>query len=362
MPKIDGLFDELIKRGGSDLHLGADAPPFARVRGDLVALREAPIEKAELEEVLLELLGPPERARLVADLGIDFAHAHKGVARFRASYFRKTSGLGAVFRHVPSGVRTLADLACPEVLWRLAGRRSGLVVVTGPAGSGRSTTLAAMLDHINRTTACHILTIEEPIEFVHEPLRAQITHREIGPHAPSFEAALRTAARENPDVVLVSELRTVEAARLVLQLASQGVLVLAALDTNGARETVDRLVNRFSADEQPHARGVLAECLAGVVSQQLLPTVDRTERVAAHEILIGSTGVSTMIRESKTAQLLNLMQAGQAQGMQTLDLALEKLLTLGRISADEALDRAVDREAFAKVLARARPDMADRLG
>lgn len=362
MPKIDGLFDELMKRGGCDLHLTAGYPPLARIRGELVALREAPVEAKDVEDVLLELLTAPQRARLQAELDLDFSHAHKGTARFRANYFNKASGLGAVFRLVPTRVLTLAELACPEVLWRLAERRTGLVLVTGPTGSGRSTTVAAMLDHVNKTRACHILTIEQPLEFVHEPLRAQITHREVGVHASSYAAAMKSAGRENPDVVFVSELRTPETAKLALQLASQGVLVFAVLDTNGATATLDRLVSRFPADEQPQVRGMLADSLAGIVSQQLLPTADAKGRVAVHEILIGSAGVTAMIREAKTAQLLNVMQAGQAQGMQTLDMALERLVTQGRVSAEDALDRAVDREAFAQVIARVRPDLAESLG
>lgn len=362
MPKIDGLFDELMKRGGSDLHLGAGHPPLARIRGELVALREAPVEAKDLEDVLLELLDPAQRARLQADLGLDFAHAHDGTARFRASYFTKTSGLGAVFRLVPNRVLTLAELSCPEVLWKLADRRTGLVLVTGPTGSGRSTTLAAMLDHVNKTRACHILTVEEPVEFVHEPLRAHITHREVGVHAPSFAVALRSATRENADCVFVSELRTTETIKLALQLASDGVLVFAMTSTNGAAATIERMVDAFAAEEQRQIRGMLADSLAGIVSQQLIRTADGKGRVAVHEILIGSPAVSAMIREGKTAQLTNVMQAGQAQGMQTLDLALERLLTQRRITAEDALDRAVDREAFAQVLARVRPDLAELLG
>jgi twitching motility protein PilT len=362
MPKIDGLFDELVKRGGSDLHLSVGYPPLARIRGDLVALREAAIEGNELEEVLLELLTPAQRARLQADLDLDFAHAHKATARFRANYFNKSSGLAAAFRLVPNGILTLAELGCPEVLWRLADRRSGLVLVTGPTGSGKSTTLAAMIDHINKTRACHILTIEDPTEFVHEPLRAQITHREVGTHAPSFASAMRSAGRENPDVVLVSELRTPEAMKLALHLASQGILVFATVQTNGAASTIDRIVSSFPADEQPQIRGMLAESLVGLVAQQLVRTADGKGRVAVHEILIGSPAVSSMVRENKTPQLTNVMQAGQVQGMQTMDMGLERLLTQSRISAEDALDRAVDREAFAQVIARVRPDLAEILG
>jgi twitching motility protein PilT len=360
--KIDPLFDELMKRGGSDLHLGPGYPPLARIRGELVPLSEKTPDAKELEDVLFELLSPAQRARLQSELDLDFAHAHKTTARFRANYFSKTTGLGAVFRLVPNRVLTLAELSCPEVLWRLADRRAGLILVTGPSGSGKSTSLAAMLDHINKTRACHILTIEDPIEFVHEPLRAQITHREVGVHAPSYAAAIRSAGRENPDVVLIGELTSMETIKLALQLATTGVLVFATVRTNGAASTLERMVNVFPAEEQPQIRSLLAEGLGGLVAQQLIRTADGKSRVAVHEILIGSPAVSAMIREGKTAQLANVMQSGQAAGMQTMDMGLERLLTSNRISAEDALDRAVDREGFAQVIARVRPDLAEILG
>ncbi len=362
MPKLEALFDELVKRGGSDMHLAVGYPPLARVRGELVALREAAFEAGELDESLVELLTPLQRARLSTDLDLDFAHTHKGTARFRANLFAKASGMGAVFRLVPTRVLTLAELGCPEVLWRLADRRAGLVIVSGPTGAGKSTTLAAMIDHINKTRACHILTIEDPVEFVHEPLRAQITHREVGVHTPSFAAAMRTAARENPDVVLIGELRTPEVIKLALQLASYGVLVFATAQTNGAAPTLERMVNSFPSDEQSQVRGMLAEALVGLVAQHLLHTADGKSRVAVHEILVGSPTVSALIREAKTSQLVSVMQSGQAQGMQTMDMALERLVTQNKVAAEDALDRAVDREMFAQVIARVRPDLAEILG
>jgi twitching motility protein PilT len=231
----------------------------------------------------------------------------------------------------------------------LAERRSGLVLVTGPTGSGKSTTLAAMLHHINRQRSAHILTVEDPVEFVHEPIRAQITHREVGPHVVSFTHAIRSAGRENPDVILIGELRTNETMRLALQLASYGVLVFGTVHTNSAPATIERIINAFPNDEQPQIRGMLAESLVGIVAQQLLRTADGKGRVAAHEILLGSHAVSAMIREGKTFQLTSLMQSGKAQGMQTMDLALERHVRAGTVTAQTAMEKAEDKESFRKL-------------
>jgi twitching motility protein PilT len=224
------------------------------------------------------------------------------------------------------------------------------VLVTGPTGSGKSTTLAAMIGHINAQRACHILTIEDPVEFVHQPVRAQITHREVGQHASNFAAAIRSAGREDPDVILIGELRTNETMKLALQLASFGVLVFATVHTNSAAATIERIINAFPADEQPQIRGMLSEGLAGIVAQQLLKTADGSGRVAAHEILIGTTGIASMIREGKTFQIPSLIQAGQAVGMQTMDMALERLLVQKKITAEAALEKALDKESFQKAI------------
>jgi twitching motility protein PilT len=222
--------------------------------------------------------------------------------------------------------------------------------VTGPTGSGKSTTLAAMIDHINKTRACHVLTIEDPVEFVHTPQKASITHREIGPHAATYAHAIRSAGREDPNVILIGELRTNETMKLALQLASFGILVFATVHTNSAAATIDRIVNAFPADEQPQVRGMLSEGLAGIVAQQLLRTADGKGRIAAHEILVGSPALASMIRENKTFQILSLMQGGQAQGMQTMDMALDRFVREGAISPETALEKAIDKESFAKLL------------
>ncbi len=354
MAKIDALFDELLSRGASDLHLGIGYPPMLRLRGELVPIRDAPVTTEEMEGLLFGIASTAQQKRILEELDLDFAHQYEKKARFRANYFYKRSGLGAVFRIIPQKIKTLDDLGCPEVLRKLAERQNGLVLVTGPTGSGKSTTLAAMIDHVNKTRACHILTIEDPVEFVHESQRAQVTHREVGVHASSFTAAMRSAGRENPDVVLVGELRTNETMKLALQLASFGILIYATVHTNSAPATIERIVNSFPSDEQPQIRGMLAESLAGIVGQQLLKTADGKGRVAAHEILIGSAAISAVIREGKTTQIASLMQAGQAQGMQTIDMALEKLLASKTVTPDVALEKAQDKDSFAKVADRFR--------
>jgi twitching motility protein PilT len=355
MAKIDALFDDLLDQKGSDLHLAVGYPPLFRLRGELVPGREKPIDVAEMEELLFEIVNPEQKRQIVEELDLDFAYQHTR-ARFRANYLHRFAGMGAVFRFIPSKVPTLADLACPAAIKALSERRSGLVLVTGPTGSGKSTTLAAMINHINSNRACHILTIEDPVEFVHEPIQAQVTHREVGPDAVSFASAIRSAAREDPQVILVGELRNNETMKLALQLASFGVLVFATVHTNSAPATVERIINAFPADEQPQIRGMLAESLVGIVAQQLLKTADGKGRVAAHEILLGSTGISSMIREGKTFQIASLMQAGQSQGMQTMDMALERLVNAGKVTADVALEKASDKETFRRIMGKKLPE------
>jgi twitching motility protein PilT len=344
VPRIDRLFDELLSRKGSDLHLGIGYPPTGRVRGELVPLGKDVLAAGDMRELLFEILSKEQEDTFIGELDLDFAHAYGQKARFRANYFHKVTGMAAVFRTIPTDIPTLSDLGCPDAVRKLAERRAGLVLVTGPTGSGKSTTLAGMIRHINETRACHVLTIEDPVEFVHVPKKAQITHREVGPHVQSFAAAIRSAGREDPDVVLVGELRTNETMKLALQLASFGVLVFATVHTNSAPATIDRIVNAFPFDEQPQVRGMLAESLAGIVSQQLLRTADGSGRVAALEILIGTTGVCAMIRESKTFQIASAMQAGQSFGMQTMDMALERLVAQRKVSYEVALERYSDKE------------------
>jgi twitching motility protein PilT len=349
MPQIDRLFDQLLEHKGSDLHLGVGSPPMARVRGELIPLRDEEMTRQELEKILFEITNPGQKKTIVEGWDLDFAYQYESKARFRANYFYKVSGIAAVFRTIPTKVLSLDELKTPEIVRKLAERRAGLILVTGPTGSGKSTTLAGMINHINLNRPCHVLTIEDPIEFVHTPQKAQITHREVGPHASSFANAIRSAGRENPDVILIGELRTNETMRLALQLASYGVLVFGTVHTNSAPATIERIINAFPADEQPQIRGMLSESLVGIVAQQLIKTADGKGRVAAQEIMLGSHAVAAMIRENKTFQLPSLIQGGKAQGMQTMDMALEKYVRAGAITPQAGLEKAEDKDAFRKL-------------
>jgi twitching motility protein PilT len=354
-PRLAPLFDSLLTEKGSDLHLSAGYPPLGRVRGELKPLRETILTESELELLLVELLSAEQRRQLTEELDLDFSYSYGAKARFRANYFHKVTGLAAVFRPLPGKVPTLTELGAPDAVRKLAERRSGLVLVTGSRGSGKTTTLAAMLHHINSTRQAHILTIEQPVEFVHEPLKSQVTQREVGPDTSSFATALRSAGRENADVLLVGDLHDAESLRLALELASSGVLVLGTVQAPNAAATIERLLHAFPAEEQAQVRGLLAESLAGIVSQHMLRTADGKGRVVAQEVLVGGGSIAAMIREGQLSQLPNALQAGQAQGLQTVDMHLEKLVAAGTVKPEAAMERAQDREAFAKTLQRLKP-------
>jgi twitching motility protein PilT len=356
MMKIAALFDRLLERGGSDLHLSPGYPPMLRLRGQLVADAETPLSSAEIEAMLMPLLTDAQRQQFVTTGDLDFAHAHDARARFRANYLRKLTGVGAVFRAIPTKILSLDDLGAPPGVRKLADLAAGLVLVTGPTGSGKSTTLAAMIDHINRTRAGHILTIEDPVEFVHKPRRCAVTHKEVGEHVTSFLEAIRSAGRENADVILVGELRGAETMKAALQLASFGILIYATVHTNSAAATIDRYVNAFPAEQQPQVRGLLADSLVGIVAQQLVPKADGRGRVAAHEILLGSHALASLIREAKSQQIMSLIQGGAADGMQAMDTALERYVAAGTVRAIDALEKALDKEAFSKL-----PSVASQL-
>jgi len=347
---IDQLFDRLLDCGGSDLHLSPGYPPMLRLRGQLIADGDRVLTSEQIEAMLMTLLSDEQRAHFQAAGDLDFAHAHGTKARFRANYLRKLTGIGAVFRAIPTIIKSLDELGVPAGIRRLAEIRAGLVLVTGPTGSGKSTTLAAMIDHINKNRAGHILTIEDPVEFLHKSQRCTITHKEVGEHVPTFLDAIRSAGRENADVILVGELRGAETMKAALQLASFGILIYATVHTNSAGATIDRYVNAFPAEQQPQIRGLLADSLVGVVAQQLLPKADGKGRVAAHEILIGSTALAALIREGKTQQVASFIQSGSAEGMQGMDVVLERLVREGLVTPQHALEKAQDKEPFAKKL------------
>ncbi|MDZ4696897.1 MAG: PilT/PilU family type 4a pilus ATPase [Deltaproteobacteria bacterium] len=350
MPALDHLFDRMLKAGASDLHLSVGLPPMLRAKGDLVPIEGEPtLGVASLESLLYEIVTEPQLRQFLTTHDLDFAYAYEDKARFRANYLGKTTGPGAVFRTIPTKILSAKDLGLSEAIVKLAERPSGLVLVTGPTGSGKSTTLAAMISHLNHSRPLHILTVEDPVEFVHQPAMSQITHREVGQDTPSFGDAIRSAIRENADVILVGELRGPETMRLALQSASFGILVFATVHTNSAAATIDRFVNAFPASEQPGIRGMLAESLAGIVAQQLLKKADGSGRIAVHEILVANSGIASAIREAKTSMLTNLLQSGGSEGMQTMDAALQRLMQQGKIKPTDALDKAIDKESFAKL-------------
>ncbi len=349
MPALDRYFDVLLDRGGSDLHLSIGYPAMIRAKGELIPIEDEPLDHARIVRLMDEIINEDKRIYFHAHRDLDFAYGYEDKARFRANYLYKTTGPGAVFRTIPSEILTAEQLGLPNAVVELAERRSGLVLVTGPTGSGKSTTLAAMLDHINRNRDAHILTIEDPVEFVHTPKKCQITHREVGEDTPSFADAIRSAGRENADVILVGELRGRETMKMALQLASFGILIFATVHTNSAPATIDRFVNAFPANQQPQVRGMLADSLAGIVAQQLLRRADGSGRLAAQEILIGTSGVAAAIREAKTSMLTSLIQSGGKYGMQSIDAVLEKLVNEGKVSAYDALEKAADKTAFSNL-------------
>jgi len=353
---LHDLFEQLYELKGSDVHIAPGYPPTLRVRGDLMPIGNERMTMEDTHEMLIPLLQEHHRRVFEATGDLDWAYQFDTRGRFRVSYFRKTTGIGGVFRSIPSKIATLDELDVPQGVRKLVDTRSGLVLVTGPTGSGKTTTLAAMIDQINRTRPVRVLTIEDPIEFVHKSRKAIVTHKEIGHHVPTFVDAIRSAARENPDVILVGELRDSETMKAALQLASFGILVFASVHTNSAAATIDRYVNAFSADQQPQIRGLLAESLAGIIAQQLVRKADGVGRIAVHEILFSSIALSGLIREAKPQQIPSLMQSGLSDGMQPMDWAIERAVLNGSITVRDGLEKALDKDTFAK-----QPAMASRL-
>jgi twitching motility protein PilT len=350
MAQIDQLLRYLKQSGGSDLHIAAGIPPRVRGRGALTNVQGMrAFTDGEVRAWLRELASPAQWHEYENSLDLDFAYAIAGVGRFRANYFFQENGAAAVFRLIPEQVKTLESLNMPPAVESFAHLHSGLVLVTGPTGSGKSTTLAAIIDKINATYEKHILTIEDPIEFVHQNQRSMISQREVGAHTKTFESALRAGLRENPDVILVGELRGREV-ELALAAAEMGMLVFGTLHTNSAAKTIDRLIDIFPTDEQEQIRMSLSEALAGVVAQLLVPTADGKGRVAAIEILMKTSGLPNIIREGNTPQLLSMMQGGRQVGMQTMDDALEVLFRKGVVRGKDVLQRASDKGRFEQLL------------
>ncbi len=333
-------------KNGSDLHFIAGDPPRIRLHGDLHPLRNEVLTAQLVQEVLLEIMPPAAVHRLEQQHGADFAYLIPGVSRFRVNVMRQLNGLGAVCRAIPSKALTLDQLAMPDAVRNLCKVNQGLILVTGKTGSGKSTSLAAMIDDINGREKGHILTIEDPIEFVHTRKNCLISQREIGSHSPTFAAALLSALREDPDVILVGELRDYETMSIAVTAAEMGILVMGTLHTNGAAATVDRMVNAFPADKQSHVRAMLSTSLRGVISQQLIPRANKSGRVAALEILVNTPAVANLIRQGKLDQLENTMQSGGQYGMRVMDSAIQELLDKGVISGKEAYKKAITKSKF----------------
>ena len=349
MNQIDEYLKQVILRNGSDLHFIAAEPPRARIYGELAILAPETLAPSKVEAALQEIMAQKARDEFQRRDSADFAYALESTARFRVNVFRHVGGTGAVFRAIPSQAKTIADLKMPPVIAQLCKQPQGMILVTGKTGSGKSTTLAAMIDEINRNVAGHILTIEDPIEFVHKRQKCLISQREIGVHSPGFAAALHSALREDPDVILIGEMRDLETVSIAVTAAEMGILVMGTLHTNGAAQTVDRIVNSFPTDKQSHVRTMLSTSLRGVISQQLVPRKGEPGLVAALEILVNTPAVANLIRQGKLDQLENAMQGGGRIGMRTMDSALKDLLDQGRISGKTAYEAALEKRKFEDV-------------
>ncbi|MDA3963520.1 MAG: type IV pilus twitching motility protein PilT [Planctomycetota bacterium] len=345
MAYIDELFKRMSDMGAADLHMTSDHVPMVRDSGDLVPVNwfKDALSNKQVTQILKEICPEHNWTQFEETWDTDFAYALEGVGRFRANFFMDRYGPGAVFRRIPETILTVEQLSLPKAVVDMTKHRKGLVLVTGPTGSGKSTTLAAMIDHINSTRCEHIITIEDPVEFVHPPKKCLVNQREIHKHTKSFSAALRAALREDPDIVLVGEMRDLETTRIAIETAETGHLVFGTLHTSTAASTVDRIINQFPAEEQEQIRLMLAGSLKGVVAQNLLKKKGGG-RCAALEILVATPGVSAMLREGKTYQIPSAMQTGAKWGMQLLNDSLEKLVVSDTVEPAEALDRAADKE------------------
>jgi twitching motility protein PilT len=350
MSYIDQFLRVIVEQGASDLHIGEGQPPKMRRHGDVMPIREDPVAREEAAKMLSEMCGP-QRWEIFEERGdLDFAYEMDAASRFRCNFLKQANGYGAVFRLIPTKIATLDQLGIPPVVKQFGHLRGGLVLVTGPTGSGKSTTLAALIDYINDNFSRHIVTIEEPIEFVHQNKRSIITQRDVPVDSISFPAGLKAALREDADIVLVGEMRDLETIALALTAAETGLLVFGTLHTNNARKTIDRMVDAFPVNKQAQVRTMLANSLRGVLAQLLLKKADGSGRLAVNEILIASSAVSAIIREGATQKLQDVIVAGKGQGMQFMDDAIHALLQEGAVSAHEAFMKAIDKNRFKEFL------------
>ena len=359
MAQIDAFFKLMNEQGASDLHMVAGQQPLLRIRGDMERVKYGAFENDTLKAMLYEIV-IEEKIKEFEETGdVDFGYEIPGLARYRGNLFMQKNGVGAVFREIPSTILTCEQLGLPNIVSRLSGLPKGMVLVTGPTGSGKSTTLAAIIDEANKTRSDHILTIEDPVEFVHKSQKCIVNHREVGTHTKSFSAALRGALREDPDIILVGEMRDLETIALAMEASMTGHLVFGTLHTINASKTVDRVIEIFPSNQQAQVRSTLADSLKAVVSQTLFKRIDVKGRCAALEILICTPAVRNLIREGKTFQIPSVMQTGKKFGMQTLDDAIKVYLDKGMISAEAAYTNAVEKSKFVSYLKKPPTDFTE---
>lgn len=342
------LLQTMVQNGGSDLHVAANSPPMIRVRGDVVKLNAPPMTPADVEAMSMQILTEAQKLDLAKEKSIDFSFKAPGVGIFRVNLFYQRHGLAFVMRVLTESPPEIEKLNLPEICKTACSLANGLVLVCGPTGSGKSTTLAAMLNYINQTTKGHILTLEDPIEFQHDSKMGMVNQRALGQHFTSFASAMKAALREDPDVILIGEMRDAETVALALKAAETGHLVFSTLHTNSAAKTVDRIINTFAAEEQPQIRTVLSETLKLVIAQRLIPSADKKKRICFHDILVNTSAAANMIREGKTFQLTTVMQTGKKDGMQVFEQVLLEAVKRGEVAGEDAWEAAGDKALFAQ--------------
>ncbi len=359
MARIDTYFKFMLEQGASDLHLSTGNQPMVRVHGELIRIDTPPLENDDLKALVYEI-APEVKIKQFEETGdVDFGYEFPGMARFRSNFLNQKNGIAAVFRQIPSKVLTCEELGLPPVLKRFSMLKKGMILVTGPTGSGKSTTLAAMVDYANLHRKDHIITVEDPIEFVHRSQQCLVNQREVGLHTKSFAAALRGALREDPDIILVGEMRDLETIELAMTAAATGHLVFGTLHTSSAAKTVDRIIDVFPTNQQNQVRATLSESLKGVVAQNLFKRIDKAGRCAALEILVCDSPISNLVREGKTHQIPGMMQVGKKKGNQPLDDAIMEHLRAARISPEEAYEKSIDKKKFRPLLREPPNDLED---